>query len=79
MLTKTSTCTGFNALRKALFTSSNFRFPKHKDLFTEDYYDDSKDSKNPYESEFPGGKDYQDFNAPTHRSTQTGILSNYKK
>ena len=79
MLTKTAASTGSTALRKALFSSKSFKFHRHKELFTEDYYDESKDNKSPYDSEFPGGQDYQDFNAPTHRSTQTGILSNYKK
>lgn len=76
MLTKSTP--GCNTLRRALFGTS-FKFPKHKELFTEDYYDESKDSKSPYESEFPGGPDSEDFNAPSHRATQTGILSNYKK
>ena len=57
MLTKPCTGPYFNAIKKVLFSSSSVRFPKHKDLFTEDYYDAGKEDKNPYESEFPGGKD----------------------
>ena len=58
MLTKPTTGSCYNTLKKALFSSSSFKFPKHKDLFTEDYFDAGKDDKSPYESEFPGGKDF---------------------
>jgi len=55
MLTKTTSGSGCYALRKALFSSNSFKFPRHKELFTEDYYDESKDNKSPYDSEFPSG------------------------
>lgn len=58
MLTKTTSGSGYTALRKALFSSNSFKFPRHKELFTEDYYDESKDNKSPYDSEFPAGQDY---------------------
>jgi len=50
MLTKPSTGPCFNAIKIALFSSNNFKFPRHKDLFTEDYYDAGKDETSPYES-----------------------------
>ena len=58
MLTKPSTGPCFNAIKIALFSSNNFKFPRHKDLFTEDYYDAGKDDTSPYESTLPSGKDY---------------------
>jgi len=55
MLTKTTSNSGCSILRKALFSSNSFKFPRHKELFTEDYYDEKKDSKSPYDSELPTG------------------------
>ena len=50
MLTKPSARPSLKAIKIALFSSSSFRFPRHKDLFTEDYYDAGKDDTSPYES-----------------------------
>jgi hypothetical protein len=54
------------------------RFPKHKELFAEDYYE-ADDDTNPYDSQFPGGNDTVSYDKPNHRVTSTGILSSYKK
>lgn len=64
-----------------LFATSNegsFKFPKHKELFAEDYYDNEAD-KNPYDKAFAWGKDGENFDKGSVRSTPTGILANYKK
>jgi hypothetical protein len=66
-------------IRKAMFSTGSFKFPKHNELFTEDYYDEGKDQSNPFDKEFSGGPDFLNQDKPTHRSTHTGILSNYKK
>jgi len=42
MLTKTATSSGLIVLRKALFSAGSAKFPRHRDLFTEDYYDENK-------------------------------------
>ena len=57
------------------------RFPKHKELFADDYYENAEkeEESNPFNPSFPGGKDTESFTEPTHRSTNTGILSSYKK
>ena len=60
-------------------TSSGFKFPKHKELFAEDYYEDGQGKTNPYQKPFVLGDDLEKFDKATHRSTQTGILSTYKK
>ncbi len=62
----------------------SFRFPKHSELFADDYYDPQKsgaeESSTAYDHDFPRGDDFEDFEKPTHRrSTSGGILSTYKK
>lgn len=59
----------------------SFKFPKHNELFADDYYDPKKDDEEtPYDHKFPGGADYEDYEKPTHRKTTGGgILSSYKK
>ena len=59
--------------------SSLGRFPKHKELFAEDYYEADGQEVNPYDTQFPGGPDTLSYDKPTHRVTSTGILSDYKK
>ena len=64
----------------AMFNTSSFKFPKHKELFAEDYYDDDQQENNPYKgAPFPGGQDFNDHAKGSHRSTSTGILATYKK
>jgi len=70
---------------------THYNFPKHKELFTEDYYDDlhrtSEDggSKEPRERKpdpFLGPEHDNDFemsDSGSHRMTHTGVLSTYKK
>ena len=59
--------------------SNKFNFPKHKELLTEDFYDDTANDKtNPYSKNEMDG-DVESFSRPTHRSTATGVLSSYKK
>ena len=70
-------------------SGDNFKFPKHKNLFTEDYYnkEDNELSENPYAKHQGHGSilgnsitnDFEDFNEPVHRATQSGLLSTYKK
>ena len=61
--------------------NSAFSFPKHKELLTEDFYDDeSQDRQNPYRArKGVVGDDFEDYSRPTHRATPTGVLSSYKK
>jgi hypothetical protein len=61
---------------------NSFNFPKHKELFTEDYYnpeDANAAPPNAYRSGFVYGADNVDFQKPVHRATPTGILATYKK
>merc|ERR1712087_512696 len=58
-------------------------FPKHKELFTDEYYADGKeegyedeDQANPYGAH---GKDYEDWNEPVYKPSSRGILGTYKK
>jgi hypothetical protein len=65
-------------------TASNdgsMKFPKHKELFADDYYDKEGEQKtqNPYENSFLHGQDSENFDKGAVRSTPTGILANYKK
>lgn len=63
------------------FAASNngFNFPKHKELLTEDFYDDTAhDNENPYGKPDMEG-DLESYGHPTHRATATGVLSSYKK
>ena len=57
----------------------SWAFPKHKELLTDDFYeDDLSNESNPYgKTKVPN--DYDDYNKATHRSTATGVLSSYKK
>jgi hypothetical protein len=61
-------------------SGDDFRFPKHGELFNEDYYDEPETKKgNPYSDDPSGVDDGQNWDRPSFRSTQTGILANYKK
>ena len=70
------TLIGRPALR-TFAANSNFNFPKHKELMTEDFYDDNAND-NPYAKKEIDG-DYESYSQPTHRATATGVLSSYKK
>ena len=51
-------------------------FPKHKELFAEDYYEPEGETQtNPYDNPINSN----DFDIGGTRSTATGILSSYKK
>ena len=50
-------------------------FPKHKELFTDDYFE----QEDPYQTNQFHGNDEEKFDEATTRMTKTGILSNYKK
>jgi len=55
-------------------------FPKHDELFADDYYDAKADQPNEFDkpnSHF--GKDMDQFNQAKDRVTPTGVLSSYKK
>lgn len=59
--------------------ATEFSFPKHRELLTEDFYDDTVDDNgNPYGKTQVDG-DAESYRQPTHRSTATGVLSSYKK
>ena len=58
--------------------SYNNGFPKHKELFTDDYFEHAE-TENPYDTNPLEGEDIDKFDEPSHRMTQTGVLSNYKK
>jgi hypothetical protein len=75
----TNTINGVLA-RRAFATANEgtFKFPKHKELFAEDYYD-AEGEKNPYDKAFAWGQDYDNFDKGAVKSTPTGILANYKK
>jgi len=60
------------------FSTQHQRFPNHKELFADDYYDENT-KKNPYAKGTPGTDDFESYARGTHRSTPTGILANYKK
>lgn len=61
------------------FATNGFSFPKHKELLTEDFYDDTAhDNENPYGKPSMEG-DTESYRHPTHRPTATGVLSSYKK
>lgn len=64
---------------------SNFSFPKHKELFTDAFYED-EEFPTAFEQEVRGpfteGKDYKDPNEPfdiENPYVPGGILSQYKK
>lgn len=44
-----------------------FKFPKHKELFAEDYYEPEQESG--YDHSYPAGQDVHDYSKPTHRAT----------
>ena len=58
-------------------------FPKHTELFADDYYDKDNISGDEFSSDpYMGEKeknDYENFDQANHRKTQTGVLSSYKK
>jgi len=59
--------------------SPHQRFPKHNELFADDYYD-QRTQDNPYSKPYEkANDDYESSHKGTHRSTPTGILANYKK
>lgn len=58
--------------------SGGWSFPKHKELLTDDFYEDDTHDENPYAKQ-PLSNDYDNYDQPTHRSTATGVLSSYKK
>jgi hypothetical protein len=60
------------------FSTQHQRFPNHKELFADDYYDENT-KKNPYAKGLPNTDDFESYDRGTHRSTPTGILANYKK
>ena len=66
-------------VQSAAFSKNSWSFPKHRELLTEDFYDDEKHDDNPYAKQDFKGQDYEDYKKPTHRSTATGVLSSYKK
>lgn len=70
---------------------SGFKFPKHTELFADDYYDDihqqgedggAKNAKERPKDPYTPASHEQDFeraDGSTHRRTMTGVLSTYKK
>ena len=56
-------------------------FPKHNELFADDYYDAQADQSNAYDKKHKQnfGKDMDQFNQANNRVTPTGVLSSYKK
>ena len=59
----------------------SFYFPKHREILTEDFYDDKtydSNESNPYASRTVQN-DWEDYSTPTHRATNSGVLSSYKK
>ena len=57
--------------------STGFSFPKHRELMTEDFYDDTT-NENPY-GKLEVENDTESYNEPRHRTSATGVLSSYKK
>jgi hypothetical protein len=59
----------------------SFKFPKHNELFADDYYEPKQnENETPYDHKFAGGDDVENYEKSTHRkSTAGGILSSYKK
>lgn len=64
------------SLPQRAFASNNMHFPRHKELFNEDYYEDKDNGTNPYNEE---REDAISYDKPSHRATGSGILSTYKK
>lgn len=58
--------------------STHQRFPDHKELFADDYYDNDT-KENPYAKPHSKGDDFESSHKGVHRSTPQGILANYKK
>ena len=54
-------------------------FPKHKQLLTDDFYeDDASHEENPY-GKVSVENDFDNYDKATHRATASGVLSKYKK
>lgn len=65
-----------------------FRFPKHKELFTDEYYsgnDKQEDGvysdpeSDPYMKPEHTTNDFEQFDTASHKRTNGGVLSSYKK
>ena len=66
----------------------SFSLPKHKELFTEEYYggyhkgEDGVNSdleSDPYMKPEQTLNDFEQFDTATHKKTKGGVLSSYKK
>jgi len=67
-------------LARHFASGDSFKFPKHKNMFSEDYYNGEENEvhTSPYDKG-TSANDFEDSSMPTHRATQSGVLSTYKK